>query len=93
MNGTLNETEYHPMAESALAYVRQSMSSLQFFTIKESIASTALSGNRLSEVLFETIRRLEEGEPVSDRYLLGLAWFLRDYAEQKMQDTETLSKS
>jgi len=41
---------------------------------KEALASTALSGNRLAEICMGTIDRLAKGEPVSDRYLLGLAW-------------------
>ena len=76
--GTLKENEYHPSADSAMQYIKQLMVSnpTDWIVIHESIASTALSGNRLSEILLSTIERLNNGLPVSDRYLLGLAWFL-----------------
>lgn len=51
--------------------------------LQESLASTALSGNRSAEIMSETLRRLLNGEPVSDRYLLGLAWFLRNWKDGK----------
>jgi hypothetical protein len=41
---------------------------------REAIASAALSGNRQAIVCMGTIDRLVTGQPVSDRYLLGLAW-------------------
>jgi hypothetical protein len=49
--------------------------------LQESLASTAIEGNDLSEICMETLRRLVNGEPVSDRYLLGLAWMLRNLKE------------
>lgn len=76
--GTLKENEYHPSADSAMQYVKQFIASnpTAWMVLQESIASTALSGNRLSEILLSTIERLNTGLPISDRYLLGLAWFL-----------------
>lgn len=41
---------------------------------QESFSSCAIDGNRLAEVCSETISRLINNQPVSDRYLLGLAW-------------------
>lgn len=71
--GTLSEGEYHPAAKSAMIWYR---SKDYHFIIKwkEAFASTALLGNRLADVCLETMRRLESGEAVSDRYLLGLVW-------------------
>ncbi len=43
-----------------------------------SFASDAIEGNRLAEICGETLRRVIAGEPVSDRYLLGLCWTLRE---------------
>jgi hypothetical protein len=37
-------------------------------------SSLAIEGNRLAEVCYGTLRRMIDGQPVSDRYLLGLAW-------------------
>lgn len=56
---------------------------LEYLRIKESIYSTALSGNKLANYCVGTIERLAAGEPVSDRYLLGLAWLVRSIAEDK----------
>lgn len=74
--GTLELGEVHPAAHIAMDYIKSIRGSLKIMQYREAIASTALSGNRLSEVAFETLRRLDEGEPVSDRYLMGLGWLL-----------------
>lgn len=75
--GTLKEREPHPAAADALAFIgglsRQSLAMWQ-----ESFSSCAIEGNRLAEVCSETLRRLINGEPISDRYLLGLAWSIRE---------------
>ena len=75
--GTLPPGAPHPAARSALAWIRkQSVPTL--IQWQEAFASTALAGNQMGEVCGETLRRLLEGEPVSDRYLLGLAWMMRE---------------
>jgi hypothetical protein len=60
---------------------------MELLALQESLASCALEGNRLAEICGETLRRLLAHEPVSDRYLLGLAWYVRDYMDDKEQDT------
>lgn len=70
----LKPSEPHPASYSALKYVSEKLNS---FTI-EAFASCAIESNRLAEVCIGTINRLKAGEPVSDRYLLGLAWALRE---------------
>jgi hypothetical protein len=86
-DGTLTDTEYHPAADEAMewltAYVRDNP--VEYMRWVESLASTALSGNRLAEVCSETLRRIEDHEPVSDRYLLGLCWTLRNLHERAAQ--------
>lgn len=81
---TLTTEEYHPAADSAMVWIKWFISSdpLRWLQIKEALASTALSGNRMAEVCLGTIERLANSEPVSDRYLLGLCWFLRDSFER-----------
>jgi hypothetical protein len=74
MTDTLNHDEWHPMAEHAVQYVRSNLSA---HTI-EAIASCAIEGNRAAEICMGTIHRLQNREPVSDRYILGLAWMLRE---------------
>jgi hypothetical protein len=83
-SSTLKNGEYHPSADSALKWYKIFIFSdiKRWHQIKESIASTSLSGNRLSEILMGTINRLENELPVSDRYLLGLCWFLKNNFEK-----------
>ena len=74
--GTLQLGEPHPSARDALSYV----TNLPFWRqsqLMESFSSCAIEGNRFAEVCGETLRRVMAGEPVSDRYILGLAWAIR----------------
>jgi hypothetical protein len=75
--GELKPNEPHPSALSALAYVR-SIPLPELCAALEAFSSCAIEGNQLAEVCGETLRRLLHSEPVSDRYLLGLAWCLRE---------------
>ena len=77
---TLQEKEAHPSAYNAMDWFRKWKleKGIKYLQIREDIASTALSGIRLAEICNSTLDRLDSGEPVSDRYLLGLCWFLRD---------------
>lgn len=84
--GTLKDGEPHPIAHDAMAYVkgwmaRQTLESFALF--RESLASCSIEGNRMAEVCGSTIDRLINNQPVSDRYLLGLAWFIRNMEESK----------
>lgn len=80
---TIKDNEHHPAADSAMRWFRQwKIEHLHnYLMIRESISSTALSGNRLAQICTGTLDRLEKGDPVSDRYLLGLCWFLRELEE------------
>lgn len=77
--GTLKVGEVHPMSHDAFAYIKEFIMKdiVKTSMLIESMASCVLSGNRTAEVCGETLRRIMNGESVSDRYLLGLAWFLR----------------
>lgn len=79
--GTLREGEYHPAANGAMAYLRAF--GMDLLPYQEAFASCAIEGNRLGEICSETLRRVLAGEPVSDRYLLGLAWSIRNMVEMK----------
>jgi hypothetical protein len=78
--GTLAVGEPHPAATDALAWVKKYLlkDPINAHILLESFASVGMSGNRLGEVCAETLRRIVAGESVSDRYLLGLAWTLRE---------------
>lgn len=80
--GTLSEKESHPASSSAIAYI-SSLGMQKLFEYAEVFASTAIEGNRTAEVCHETLRRLLAKEPVSDRYLLGLCWVIRDMEEHE----------
>lgn len=71
--GTLAVGEYHPAAGDAIRWIRNQPVA-QLIAWQESFCSCAIEGNRLAEICAETLRRVLAGEPVSDRYLLGLAW-------------------
>lgn len=73
--GLLKAGEPHPSARFALEYIL-SIPYEELIMHQSAFASAALSGNELAEILSETLNRLLDGGPVSDRYLLGLAWFL-----------------
>lgn len=80
--GDLNPTEPHPAAQNALDYMKTL--GLQDLTMwQESFSSCAIEGNRLAEICGETLNRLLTGQPISDRYLLGLAWTIKSMSEMK----------
>jgi hypothetical protein len=72
--------EPHPAAWKALRYVR-SKTPVEMAMLMEAFSSNAIEGNRVAEICAETLRRVMNEEPVSDRYILGLAWTLRDMEE------------
>lgn len=80
--GTLKPGEPHPSAHSALNWLK-SVPYGDLVTYQEAFSSCALSGNRLAEICSVTLGRLLKGEPVSDRYLLGLVWRIRDLRSQE----------
>jgi hypothetical protein len=69
----LKDGEAHPATVDALRYLNAlSFEERQNFLLL--FSSLAIEGNRLAEVCYGTLQRLIDGEPLSDRYLLGLAW-------------------
>lgn len=80
MNGTLTPGEPHPAASSAIAWIK-SMPVEDMATWMESFSSCAIAGNHTAEICSETLYRLRTGQPVSDRYVLGLAWVLKELVE------------
>ena len=70
---SLKDGEAHPAALTALQYLNTlSFQEKQDFLL--TFSSLAIEGNRLAEICYGTLRRIIDGQPVSDRYLLGLAW-------------------
>ena len=82
--GELNPTEPHPVAQSALEYVVNFAADMKKASIlMESFSSCAIEGNRLGEICSETLNRVIMNQPVSDRYILGLAWFIRNMEDEE----------
>ena len=80
--GTLQEGEHHVAADIVLTYLK-GLSPEKLAAHQEALSSCAIEGNRMAEVCSETLRRVLAHEPVSDRYLLGLAWTIRDMEEKQ----------
>jgi len=70
--GELAPNEPHPAVKIAKDIIGK-LSVPDLMEWQESFASCAIEGNRMGEVCSETIRRILSYEPVSDRYLMGLA--------------------
>lgn len=84
-SGTLEIGEVHPAAHNAFRWIKDYLvvNAMEVFGVIEAFASTAISGNRTGDVCGETLRRIMHGEPVSDRYILGLAWALMEMENLK----------
>lgn len=80
--GALKGNEPHPSALVALEYIKTIPVS-DLFLYLDAFSSCSIEGNRLGEICAETLRRLLHSEPVSDRYLLGLAWAIRDIRDNE----------
>jgi len=78
--GELEPGKPHPSAFHARQWIAE-QSYENLCIAQEAYSSCAIEGNPLAEVCSETLRRLMNGEPVSDRYVLGLAWNLRHGGE------------
>ena len=72
---TLAPTEPHPCSKMALELIFARPSS-ELLLLQEAFASCAIENNRLAQICGETLRRLLNNEPVSDRYLMGLAIYI-----------------
>lgn len=87
-SNSIKEGEHHPAADSALRYINvmRSMDMHEWIMLKEAMASTALSGNRLAEICLGTMERIDKGYPLSDRYVLGLAWAIMEMKRDKQYE-------
>lgn len=72
----LTPEEFHPAARSAYRWLKGYMvnNAEDYRRLRVSLQISADEGNRQAQVCMGTIERLENGQPISDRYLLGLAW-------------------
>jgi len=80
--GTLKKGELHPSTSDAMGYIK-SFTYAQLCMYLESFSSCAIEGNRLAEICACTLNRYIEGDNISDRYILGLSWALRNMEDSK----------
>jgi hypothetical protein len=66
------------MAANALRYINSC--GIDLFLVAEALSACA-EVNRTAEICSGTLQRLLEGRPVSDRYVLGLAWLIKELRE------------
>jgi len=85
----LKQGEHHPTTKSALRYI-QSRSPQDLIIFREACASCSIEGNRMSEILGDTIDRILKGQPVGERYVLALAF---EYQRIQDNDLSTLQES
>ena len=72
---TLKLGEPHPAALIAYQYITSIPNKRLLIYLA---TFSGMSGNRLGEVCSETLRRVLHNETVNDRYLMGLAWGLKN---------------
>lgn len=65
------------MAPNALRFVKEHLAAIHV----EALASSALEGNRTAEICLSTYKRIQENKSISDRYVLGLAWFVKELVD------------
>lgn len=80
--GELRLDEPHPAAKHAAAWIG-GLGLKKTSMLLESFSSCAIESNRDAEICSETLDRIMKGQPVSDRYVLGLAWYVRHILETK----------
>jgi len=74
--GAISEGEPHPMAFYAREWILENYTMQELYMQLEAMSSCAIEGNELAEICAETLNRLLHGKSYSDRYIMGLAWYL-----------------
>lgn len=84
----LNGDEFHPAARSAYRWLKGFMvtNRKDYLQYRMAIEIAAASGNRQAIVCQGTIERLRNGQPVSDRYLMGLCWTILHLHNQEAME-------
>lgn len=72
----LRSEEFHPAARQAYRWLKGFMvaSPADYSRCIIALSMAAAGENRQAEICMGTVERLRTGQPVSDRYLLGLCW-------------------
>lgn len=78
----INTKKPHPMAYDAKAYLLELKHKLPVYA--EVLSICASNGNSLAKICSETMELFLAEKPVDDRYLLGLAWYIRNSEEGRI---------
>lgn len=81
---SLDMGEFHPMAPNALRYIKKNLTAWHI----EALASSALEGSRTADICLSTYNRIQKGLPISDRYVLGLAWFVKELVDAEESNSD-----
>jgi hypothetical protein len=81
--GELKPAEVHPVAYHCLTYLQRIFKERPFLSacLSHTYSTTAIESNRIGEVCGETLRRYLKGEALGDRYIIALAWSIKDIIE------------
>ncbi len=90
--GTLAPGEPHPASSSAMKYIVDFMSDMQEVAHLDEVLKKLAPTNRLAEICNETFLRVMNNEKVDDRYVLGLAWTIRNLMDAKIERDKQPSK-
>ena len=76
----LEVAEFHPAYNIAKRIIQENIQDAHI--LLESMSSCAIEGNRLAEVCAGTLERILRGDPVGERYVMGLALMLLDMGDK-----------
>jgi len=87
----IKANEFHPAARQAYRWLKGFMitNTADYSRYRTALEIAAASHNRQAEICMGTINRLKAGQPVSDRYLLGLCWTILSLYQK--DDIETIA--
>lgn len=93
-HGILKQDELHPAAQVAMEYVNKFITDniRETILMLEAFENMSHSGDRLSIVCHESLRKVINCESIGERYLLGLAWTMRDMYEQQIKPAQQKKK-
>jgi hypothetical protein len=87
LKGMLKEGECHPAVGYAMKYL-QSLGIDKKYRYLEAFNSNKLGDNRVSAVCSETLIRYLKSEDITDKYILGLAWCIRDLEDMVLDSRD-----
>lgn len=72
----LKRGEAHPASYYAREWILNNYTIDELFIMLEAMSSCAIEGNKEASICADTLDRMLTSKPCSDRYIMGLAWYL-----------------